>query len=340
MTYWTGTWDPAKEAISKEIAALRVGARARAPVVSISPGQSSRFDRRHRAVVLSGRAWPALRLIAAVVEPRADVTHIFGGQMSWHLVRALGRRPIVLTAVTSRTSDERLPHVNFARVVVQTADGIVEWLDAGVPRDRIEVLSPGIDLEWFVPAPPPSGRFTLLFASTPSDAADLEGRGIPLLADLARHRPDIDVLVPWRQWGDLAAARRALQGLDPVPNFIVEHGDIVDMRTVFGRAHATIAPFAPGVGKTVPNFVIEGLASGRPCISTPGGGLASLIEPGAGLVVARDVAALADAIDRVRDSWSDWSRRARQLAETSFNLVHVRARYDQIYREVASAATT
>ena len=102
VTYWTGTWDPAKEAISKEIAALRVGpARARAcrvvlsgPVKPIRPPAS-----RH---LLSGRAWPVLRVVAALVEPRAEVTHIFGGQSSWHLLRALGRRPIVLTAVLSR----------------------------------------------------------------------------------------------------------------------------------------------------------------------------------------------------------------------------------------------
>ncbi len=55
----------------------------------------------------------------------------------------------------------------------------------------------------------------------------------------------------------------------------------------------------------------------------------------AGIAVARDVTAMADAIDHVRDSLAGRSRKARVLAEGSFDLVHARARYDQTYCEVA-----
>ena len=75
---------------------------------------------------------------------------------------------------------------------------------------------------------------------------------------------------------------------------------------MYARVHATVAPFAPGAGKAVPNFVLEGLAAGRPCIAIRTGGWPHLIEcSGAGLVVARDVGSLSDAIDRMRDSWSE-----------------------------------
>ena len=54
VTYWTGTWDPAKEAISKELNALRVGTRTRAPVVSFAPDQPFRLNTADRVLMLPG----------------------------------------------------------------------------------------------------------------------------------------------------------------------------------------------------------------------------------------------------------------------------------------------
>ena len=134
-----------------------------------------------------------LRAVAALVEPRGDITHIFGGHFSWHLFRALGRRPILLTAVSAHDGGGPLPRRHLARVAVEIDSGVDDWVRAGVPRDRIAVVRPGIDLDWFTWAPPPaSPRFTLLFASTPSDPAEIDARGIGLLVELARSRPDCD----------------------------------------------------------------------------------------------------------------------------------------------------
>src|SRR2546426_11565146 len=79
VTYWTGTWDPKREAISKEIEALRSAALGRPPVVSFSTGQDSALDARARVVRLAGAHWPVLRLIAPLVERRGQVSHVFGG---------------------------------------------------------------------------------------------------------------------------------------------------------------------------------------------------------------------------------------------------------------------
>jgi glycosyltransferase involved in cell wall biosynthesis len=339
VTYWTGTWDPAKEAISKEVNALRVGPRSGAPVVSFAPHQATRFVPRDRALCLSGRAWPILRVVAAVIERRGDVTHIFGGAFSWHLFRALGKRPILLTAVAPRIGDERLPHTRIARVAIEVAAAADEWVEAGVPRERVEVVPPGVDLEWYRPAPPPSTeRFTLLFASTPSDASEIGPRGVPLLVELARLRPDLDVILPWRQWGDLETSRRALEALRPPSNVVISVGD-ADMRDWYARAHATIVCFDRGVGKACPNFVLEGFACGRPCIATPEVGIAGLIETsGSGIVARRDARALAEAADRLRTDWTDYAERARALANDRFDMRRFRARYEQIYRDIASEA--
>jgi len=340
VTYWTGIWDPAKEAISKEVNALRTGHRARAPVVSFSPGQSSAVHAADRVLQLSGDSWPILRAVAALVERRGDVTHIFGGQISWHLFRALGRRPILLTAIASRGGTERLPHVNIARVAIESDTGADEWIEAGVPRERIVVVRPGVDLRWFgeVPAPP-DGRFTLLFASTPSDPAEIGPRGIALLVELAKRRRDIDVLVPWRQWGSIAAAQSVLDGLTPPPNFIIMHGDMPDMRVQYARAHATVVCFDRHIGKTCPSFVLEGLAAGRPCLASSGIGIAAtLARTGAGVVTDREADALAAGVDQMRADWRAFATRARRLAEDEFDLNRFRAAYDRLYDDIASEA--
>src|SRR5690606_17614908 len=86
VTYWTGTWDPRKEGVSKEIAALRSGERHRAPVVAFSPGNRTALLPGERTLTLSSGWWLALRATAPLVERRGEITHVFGGQSSWHLV--------------------------------------------------------------------------------------------------------------------------------------------------------------------------------------------------------------------------------------------------------------
>jgi glycosyltransferase involved in cell wall biosynthesis len=334
VTYWTGTWDPAKEGISKEIVALRTGSRATAPVVGFSPAHRFRYFHRHRALTLPVGAWPLLRGVAAVFEPRGDVTHVFGGQSSWHLVRALGRRPIVLTAVVPRLGNARLPHVDLATVVVETERDIEEWTDAGVPRNKIELIRPGINLDYFRPLPASPGPFTLLFASTPSDPGEIESRGIPSLFNLARLRPDIALLMPWRSWGDVAECRRRIEALNPPSNVRVVYGDHPDMREVFGQVHATVIGFAEGAGKSCPNFVVEGLACGRPAI-VPWGMAIGSPDDGVCEVDISDAAATSDAVSAVQSDWSDFSARARAGAERLYDAESFIRRYEELYDRIA-----
>jgi glycosyltransferase involved in cell wall biosynthesis len=338
VTYWTGTWDPRKEAISKEIDALRVGPRAAARVVGFAPGQVNTWRRAERAILMSSFHWIALRAVAAATERQGDVTHVFGGQASWHLLRALGRRPILLTAVVASEGTGPFPIARIARVAVESETAIDEWRRLGIPADRIDVVPPGIDVDAYAGIGAPSSeRFRLLFASSPSDPSEIEPRGIGLLVELARRRPEIDIHVPWRRWGNLDRARRALDALKPPSNFVVTVGDETDMRKLYAAAHATVACFAAGAGKICPNFVIEGLASGRPALLTPQVGLSPAVaRDNAGVVVPREVEALAAGLDRLRDGWAGYADRARALARREFSLDAFRSRYDTLYERIAS----
>ena len=340
VSYWTGTWDPQKEAISKEVNALRVGARAQATVVSFAPGQSVRLNRRDRVLTLPASAWLLLRGVAALVEPRADVTHVFGGHVSWHFLRSLGRRPILLTAVVPGPPDSGLALEKLAYVAVEAGGLADDWVRLGLPRERVVLVHPGIDLERFVALPPPAqSRFQLLFASTPADPSEFAARGLDLLIELARRRPDIDVVVPWRKWGDLESSQRALYERRPPENFRVTFENVPDMRTQYAGAHATVVCFERGSGKAAPNFVLEGLAGGRPCICSEESAISTDIDGArAGVVSARTVAGLSDAVDRIRLDLPGFSARARALAERQFDLRRFRARYDELYEKIAATA--
>ena len=335
VTYWTGTYDPEKEAISKELEALRQARAIRTTVVAFSPAHGTRVDPKHGAILLSADRWMLLRGLAALLERRGDVTHIFGGFSSWHLLRALGRRPIVLTAVAPRRSAPlalpRLP----AFVAVEADDLANEWRQAGMPSDRIRVVYPGIDLSRFEPlAFPSNDRLQLLFASSPAHVTEFEERGIPLLVDVARRRPDVDIVVPWRQWGDIAAARRALDALAPPSNLHVHHEADADMPGYFARAHATLTLFSRDAGKSAPNSVLEGLACARPAIVTRGCGIAGAVErSGAGVACGETLDDVSSAIDRVRQNLPAMRLAAHAAAREHFDLRQFLRAYDRLYED-------
>jgi glycosyltransferase involved in cell wall biosynthesis len=227
--------------------------------------------------------------------------------------------------------------MQFARVVVEADVLIDEWVERGVPRAAITVVHPGIDLEQYAFAPPPrqTERVRFLFASSPSEPSEIEARGIPLLIEFARARPDIEIVVPWRPWGDVERMTAVMDALRPPANFHVRVEHSVDMRRYFAEAHATVVCFRAGAGKALPNFALEGLAAGRPCLATRESGLARLLDTcGAGLVCDRNVAGLSAAVDELRASLDERSARARQLAETQFDLQTFLRAYEGIYRSV------
>jgi glycosyltransferase involved in cell wall biosynthesis len=331
VTYWTGIWQPHREALSKQVAQLRAALCPDAPVFSLSAGQSSSWPR--------GGVWRVsmdhyngFRALAAAFERRGDVTHAFGSIDAWHFLRVLGRRPLLMTvALPGQALDP--PVYRYVRRFVVETDALADVLcKGGIEADRIEVIPPGLDLEEFAPVPLPDTRFRLVFASTPADPLEFEVRGIPLLVELARVRPDIDVVLMWRQWGPLSEAERLIASLQPPPNLILDRRDVARMSAVYQQAHATVCCFAKGFGKSAPNSVIESLACGRPALLTEDCGLARLVQrEGAGVVVPRTVEALAQGVDELRLGYDDHANRARHLALEQFDERRIIERYRDLY---------
>jgi glycosyltransferase involved in cell wall biosynthesis len=340
VTYWTGVWDPAREALSKEVESLRAALAPGAPVVSFASGnERSAFWPRRGVIRLSPRRQWLLRALGALVERLGDVTHVMGGTGSWHLLRSVGRRPVVLTAAIPGPPLEPRLGGKVTFFAAESESIAADLIRGGVPRERVRVIHPGVDLDRFSPAPlPPPKPFRIAFASTPADPAEIEPRGIGLLVELARLRPDVEVRFQWRGWGDAGAARRALEALAPTANVKINHNDVVDMPTVYREAHAVACFFSAGFGKSAPNSVIEGLACGRPALLADTCGLAGLVAAhGAGAVGARSAGALAEAVDALRGEVEERSRRARALAEATLGVRTFCAAYQALYGEAASS---
>ena len=340
VTYWTGTWDPAREAISKEVETLRRSVQPTAPVISLSSGQRSSISVRDRVMKFSGTRWMAFRATAAVVEPFGHVTHAFGALNAWHLLSALGRRPIIFT--TALPGPALQPEL-YDKVTVFAAESeclAEELRRAGIGSDRIRVIYPGVDLEEFQPAMAAArDRFHVLFASAPSDVREFEARGITLLVELARLCPEIDVTLLWRSWGDQQAAQRAFANLHPPQNIRIDMRRGRSMASVYRDADAVACLYEPGFGKSCPNSIIEALACGAPALVSDTCGIAGLVATSdAGIATTRNPADIADAVRTLRREHSRFQVAARRLAERHFDIKQFVDTYARLYETTRDAA--
>jgi glycosyltransferase involved in cell wall biosynthesis len=334
VSYWTGIWEPRREAISKEVAWLRSALDPRAIVVSFTP-QRTRLLLREKVLRLNFRRWLSLRSAALALERTGDVTHVFGGVGSvGHFLHVLGRRPILMTAVIPGGPLAPELYARVARFVVESRGLAATLTGAGVPADRIDIIYPPIDLQQYSPqVSPPAGRFRLLFASSPSEPGEIDQRGVGLLIDLARLRPEIDIIVAWRRWGRVADARSIVASRMPPSNFKVEEGDQADMCAIYRGVHATVCCFEAGYGKAAPNSLVEGLASGLPALVSDSCGIADLIgEWQAGVVTPRSAEALATGLDDLQRRYDAIRGAARRLAEAEFDSRRAASRYAGLYR--------
>jgi glycosyltransferase involved in cell wall biosynthesis len=321
--------------MSSEVSGIRAALNPGATVVSISAGQRSALHLRDRVIRLSGRRWVFLRMLAALLERRARITHVVGEMQAWHLLRALGRRPIMFTVVIP---GEPLPKVLLDKVALFVAESepLARALaDAGVEGSRIRIVYPGVDVTRFCPGNSRPERFTVVFASSPSSPSHFAARGIPLLVEAARLCPDIDVRIMWRTWGDTAMLQQALSALNPPPNVISEWRDVPEMAEVYQSAHAAAFLSAANYGKSCPNSIVEALACGCPAIVSESCGIGALLVEGhAGIRVALDPVRVAEALQALKAEFVDRSAAARAIATKHFDIKLFLESYRTLYAMV------
>jgi glycosyltransferase involved in cell wall biosynthesis len=322
------------EAIASEVACLRrafrgsavwgVNARSRWPV-SVRHGLA--FHPRMQLV---------FRGLTAVLQHAFDINHVFGSIGDWYHLRAIRRRPTVLTAAVNSgaCSKEMLSKVDMFAVEWPGARDDLAAL--GIERERVRLVFPPVDLARFRPTPRPDGPFTVLFASSPDRADWLDDRGLGVLLEAARLRPDWRFLLVWRPWGTgLDELRRRLSN-HPVANVEVVVGRFADMTQFFARAHVTVAPFlSQQRGKPAPNSIVESLSCGRPVVVTDVVGLSTIVtDERVGAVCETSADSFVAALEATERNWDSMSLRARSVAQSHFACDRFVEAYATIYRKL------
>ncbi|HET7421389.1 MAG TPA: glycosyltransferase family 4 protein [Candidatus Dormibacteraeota bacterium] len=234
-----------------------------------------------------------------------------------------------------------------ARVSVVTP-GMVDRLAArGVPRDKLFLLTNGVDSSLFRPAPADAqlagglgldGRLVYLYAGTHGMA-----QGLDVVLDAAAETSDPNVLYVLAGEGaekERLVARAKSQGIANV-RFVPNQARSA-MPALLNLAYAMIIPLKrlDLFRSALPSKMFEAMAVGKPIIASLWGEAADLVESsGAGLVVPpEDAAALRGAVERLaadRPLAESLGANGREYVVAHFERKDIARRFEELLREVA-----
>lgn len=214
----------------------------------------------------------------------------------------------------------------------------------GAAADRLEVVPYGVDVSRFKPAPETRAlaraRLGIPAAAPVLFAAGrlVRKKGFEYLIDALA---DVEAHLVIAGDGDLAAELRARATAGGVAHRVHFLGDVPqdEVAAWFAAADVAVVPSVrddSGNVDGLPNTVLEALASGTPLVSTPAGGIASVIVDGTcGIIVPeRDPRALSAALAsllRDHDRRAALGRAGRALVETRFGWEAAASRFEAAY---------
>jgi glycosyltransferase involved in cell wall biosynthesis len=240
---------------------------------------SGRFDVVHvehmRGATLASR----VRNVPIVFDAVDSISALFA-ETARHAPSRVQRWLARLDLQRSRRFEARAPFL-FSRVVVTSEREAAAFVGLAGPsaRERIQVISNGVDTAYFEPARL-DGRRAVLFTGKLSYHANMAAalrlvrRIMPIVW---RARPRTPVVIAGK---DPPTVVRALAA-DPR---VLVTGYVSDMRGVFAHAAVAVCPLVYGAG--VQNKALEALASGVPVILTSSAAEALSGIPGRDYIVA------------------------------------------------------
>lgn len=338
VLYWVFNYMPRWEAVSKEIASLRQGLEGEidGSLVSLNtkdPGFS--LSGREKRIPLP-QGVPLYPLVMPYAS-RFDINHLFASAGERLLTPVLSRCNSVLTiakdTATLRGFEHNLASLARLRAIVVQGDRDREILrQIGIRDEAVRLIRPGIAVEPYREA---RGPFTILFASSPLNAADFLSRGIYLITAVAALLPAVRFLLIWRT-RHLAKLERIVASVAP-GNITIINGVVDDMAGVYQSVHATVLPglehrsFIP-----CPRSGLESLAHGKPLLLSNLVSIASdVTRAHAGVAFEPTVAGLKAAILELQGEYSAFQRNTQRYIADKFSPATHLELYRQLYRTVA-----
>ena len=338
VLYWVFNYMPRWEAVSKEIASLRRGLEGEIDesLVSINTKDSGfNLSGREKRIPLP-HGLPLYPLVMPYAS-RFDINHLFSSAGERLLTPVLSRSNGVLTiardTTTLRGFEHNLASLTRLRAIVVQGERDREILrQIGIQDEAVRLIRPGIAVEPYREA---YGPFTILFASSPLNAADFLSRGIYLITAVAALLPAVRFLLIWRT-RHLAKLERIVAAAGP-GNITIISGVVDDMAGVYQGIHATVLPglehrsFIP-----CPRSGLESLAHGKPLLLSHLVSIASEVtRAGAGVAFEPTIAGLKAAILQLQGEYSAYQANTQRYIADKFSpAIHIDL-YRQLYRTVA-----
>lgn len=329
---------PRWEAVSKEIASLREGLEGEieASLISLSTKESGfRLTAREKRIPLP-HGLPLYPLIAPFAS-RFDLNHLFASAGERLLTPLLSRRNGVLTIAKDTTTLRGFEHnldslARMRAIVVQGERDRESLRQIGIRSEVVRMIRPGIPVEPYREA---QGPFTILFASSPFNAADFLSRGIYLLVAVAALLPEVRFLLIWRT--------RHLAKLEKIVaagaggNVRILSGVIDDMAGVYAEIHAAVLPglehrsFIP-----CPRSGLESLAHGKPVLLSHLVSIApDVVRQRAGVGFEPTIEGLKAAILQLQRDYPAYQANTQRYIADNFSPATHLELYRQLYRMIA-----
>jgi sugar transferase (PEP-CTERM/EpsH1 system associated) len=308
-----------------------------------------------------------LRLARLFRERGADIVHTRNAEPFFYGFAGakLARVPALVHSEHGRTFDDRRARFVAQRWMTRFTDAVFAvsaQLKAdlvrhvGMPEARVEVLYNGVDLRRFRRAPAGAGA---------ADAASLEREAVRTewgISTDAAVIGSVGRLVPVKNYGLLlrafAAAGLAQRGAQVV---LVGEGPAraalqAEAQALGIAASVHLAGHRDDVQRLLPAFdvfvlpslsegmsntLLEAMAAGVPAVASDVGGNREIVRDGleGTLFPSEDEAALARALERLvedRTTRQAMGSKARERAQSAFDLQAMVVRYEQLYERVAA----
>jgi glycosyltransferase involved in cell wall biosynthesis len=337
VLYWVFNYVPKWEAVSKEIASLRHGLAHEidSSLVSINdkvPGLRLR-GREKRIPLLRGLPlYPLAKPYASCF----DINHLFASAGERVLTPMLARQNSVLTIAKNTGAlsgfERNREALKRMRAIVVEGERDRDILrQIGVRDEALSLIRPGIPVATFREG---RGEFTILFASSPFNAADFLSRGIYLITAVATLLPEVRFLLIWRKHhlgkleGIVAAAG--------VRNVTIRSGVIADMAEVYHGVHAAILPALEHRSLVpCPRSGLEALAHGKPLLVSHMVSIASSVSRArAGLAFNPTISELKAAILQLQADYpAHQANTQRYIADRFSPSIHLE-RYRRLYQSL------
>lgn len=242
-----------------------------------------------------------------------------------------------------------LPH--FAQVIAltgaETDEARAVWAACGVPLpdERISVVPNGIYVNDFA-ALPPTGPFrarwnlgggpVVLFLGRLQERKGVQLL-IPAFAQAVEHVPDARLLIVGPDEGMRVVAQAQVEEYG-LGDHVIFTGLLTGPDRLAALAAADLFAM-PAVGEGFSMAVLEAMACGLPVLLTPGCNFPEAAAEGAGLVVPREVPALAEALTALltdADQRASMGRCAQALIRERYTWAQVATQMEAVYRMVAA----